>query len=137
MYKRQVPNRADRERDLPPLLGVPCPVKDLNPVAGMPYVAGSRALLGNVADVDDGVVHRLRDAGAIVVGKTTTPEFGFPCYTAVSYTHLDVYKRQARPTRCRSGRSWRSADPRGAPGWRPAWDRRTGRTHWWLSLIHI
>ncbi|MCB1253095.1 MAG: amidase, partial [Austwickia sp.] len=77
----EVPNRADRERVLPPLLGVPCPVKDLNPVAGMPYVAGSRALLGNVADVDDGVVHRLRDAGAIVVGKTTTPEFGFPCYT--------------------------------------------------------
>ncbi|QQS02471.1 MAG: amidase [Austwickia sp.] len=65
----------------PPLLGVPCPIKDLNAVAGMPYVAGSRAMLGNVADADDGVVRRLRDAGAIVVGKTATPEFGFPCYT--------------------------------------------------------
>lgn len=68
-------------RPLPPLLGVPCPIKDLNPVAAMPYRAGSAALAGVVADVDDGVVRRLRGAGAIVVGKTATPEFGFPCYT--------------------------------------------------------
>lgn len=66
---------------LPVLLGVPCPIKDLNQVTGMPYVAGSRAMLGTVGTADDGVVRRLREAGAVIVGKTATPEFGFPCYT--------------------------------------------------------
>ncbi|GAB79247.1 amidase [Austwickia chelonae] len=71
---------ADPAR-LPPLLGVPCPVKDLTPVAGMPCTFGSAAMTGFVPDSDDGVVRRLRRAGALVIGKTTTPEFGFPCYT--------------------------------------------------------
>lgn len=66
---------------LPPLLGVPCPIKDLAQVAGVPFEAGSRALRGNVAAVDDGVVTRLRAAGTIMLGKTTAPEFGFPAYT--------------------------------------------------------
>jgi amidase len=67
--------------DLPLLFGVPCPIKDLAQVAGLPFEAGSRALDGTIAPVDDGVVQRLRDAGTIMVGKTSTPEFGFPCYT--------------------------------------------------------
>jgi amidase len=67
--------------DVPPLLGVPCPIKDLNQVAGVPFGAGSRALQGFVSPVDDGVVTALRDAGTIMVGRTTTPEFGLPCYT--------------------------------------------------------
>ncbi len=65
----------------PPLFGVPCPIKDLTAVAGLPLEAGSRALAGNVSQVDDGSVTKLRAAGTIVLGKTTTPEFGFPCYT--------------------------------------------------------
>ncbi len=64
-----------------PLLGVPCPIKDLNPVAGVGFEAGSTAMRGNVADVDDGIVEWLRDAGTVMLGKTATPEFGFPCYT--------------------------------------------------------
>jgi amidase len=66
---------------LPPLLGVPCPIKDLTRVAGVPCSMGSAAFVGQVADVDDGVVTLLRRAGTIMVGKTTTPEFGLPCYT--------------------------------------------------------
>jgi len=66
---------------LPPLLGVPCPIKDLTRVAGVPNSMGSAAFAGQVADVDDGVVTLLRRAGTIMVGKTTTPEFGLPCYT--------------------------------------------------------
>jgi amidase len=66
---------------LPPLLGVPCPIKDLTRVAGLPCSMGSAALAGEVADVDDGVVTLLRRAGTIMVGKTATPEFGLPCYT--------------------------------------------------------
>ena len=64
-----------------PLLGVPCPIKDLNPVAGVGYEAGSTALRGNLAEVDDGLVTWLRAAGTTMLGKTATPEFGFPCYT--------------------------------------------------------
>ncbi len=64
-----------------PLVGVPCPIKDLNPVAGLPWESGSAALRGVVADVDDGIVEWLRDAGTVMLGKTTAPEFGFPCYT--------------------------------------------------------
>lgn len=66
---------------LPPLLGVPCPIKDLNAVAGVPMSAGSRALDGYVPEHDDGIVTLLERAGTIMLGKTTTPELGLPCYT--------------------------------------------------------
>ncbi|MFZ1409822.1 MAG: amidase, partial [Micropruina sp.] len=66
---------------LPPLAGVPCPIKDLNPVAGVGWEAGSAALAGNLAEVDDGIVGWFREAGTTLLGKTSTPEFGFPCYT--------------------------------------------------------
>ena len=64
-----------------PLLGVPCPIKDLNPVAGVGWEAGTVALRGNVADVDDDIVTWFRAAGTVSTGKTATPEFGLPCYT--------------------------------------------------------
>ena len=64
-----------------PFLGVPVPVKDLAMVAGQPFEAGSAAMRGFVAPVDDGVVTLLAEAGTVMVGKTTTPEFGLPCYT--------------------------------------------------------
>jgi amidase len=65
----------------PPLLGVPCPVKDLTRVAGVPCSLGSAAFAGFVPDVDDGVVTLLREAGTVLLGTTTTPELGLPCYT--------------------------------------------------------
>ena len=61
--------------------GVPCPIKDLTPVAGVGIEAGSAALKGSVADVDDDIVGWLAEAGTISTGKTATPEFGLPCYT--------------------------------------------------------
>ncbi len=64
-----------------PLLGVPCPIKDLNPVAGVGWEAGTIAMRGNVADLDDDVVDWFRRAGTVSLGKTATPEFGLPCYT--------------------------------------------------------
>jgi amidase len=67
--------------DLPPLTGVPIPIKDLNMVAGVRQTLGSLAYENNVPDTDDYVVTRLRDAGAVITGKTSTPEFGLPCYT--------------------------------------------------------
>ncbi|MFJ6790402.1 amidase [Streptomyces angustmyceticus] len=73
---------ARREgRALPPLHGVPVPVKDLNQVAGVRCTMGSRALAEHVPTVDDHVVQKLRAGGTILLGKTNTPEFGLPCYT--------------------------------------------------------
>ncbi len=63
------------------LLGVPCPIKDLNPVAGIGWEAGSMAMQGNIAQVDDDIVGWLSGAGTVMLGKTATPEFGLPCYT--------------------------------------------------------
>jgi amidase len=67
--------------DLPPLTGVPIPIKDLNMVAGVRQTFGSLAYDSNVPDTDDYVVTRLKDAGVVITGKTSTPEFGLPCYT--------------------------------------------------------
>ncbi len=67
--------------DLPPLLGVPTAIKDLNMVAGIPAKLGSAAFADFVPDYDDTVVTLLRRAGTISLGKTSTPEIGLPCYT--------------------------------------------------------
>src|ERR1700722_2540116 len=67
--------------ELPPLTGVPIPIKDLNMVAGVRLTYGSAILADNVADTDDYVVEHLRSAGIVITGKTATPEFGLPCYT--------------------------------------------------------
>jgi amidase len=67
--------------DLAPLTGVPIPIKDLNMVAGVRQTFGSLAYESNVPDGDDYVVTRLKDAGVVITGKTSTPEFGLPCYT--------------------------------------------------------
>ncbi len=61
---------------LGPLHGVPVTIKDLIDVAGVRTTHGSAIFADNVAAADDVLVTRLRAAGAIVVGKTTTPEFG-------------------------------------------------------------
>ena len=66
---------------LPPLTGVPIPIKDLNMVAGVRQTLGSAAFINNVPDADDYVVVAIRKAGAVLTGKTATPEFGLPCYT--------------------------------------------------------
>ena len=66
-------------RDAPdgPLGGVPYPVKDLvHAVRGMPFRSGSAALRDHVPDHDATLVARYRDAGLVLFGKTTTPEFG-------------------------------------------------------------
>ena len=67
--------------ELPPLTGVPIPIKDLNMVAGVRLTYGSAILADNVADTDDYMVEHLRSAGIVITGKTATPEFGLPCYT--------------------------------------------------------
>ena len=64
-----------------PLHGVPTAVKDLNSTAGVPTRFGSAAFADHVPDVSDAVVLALEAAGMPMVGKTSTPELGSPCYT--------------------------------------------------------
>ena len=56
--------------------GMPHAVKDLLPVAGLPYTSGSPLFATRIADEDSALVAKLRAAGAIFIGKTNTPEFG-------------------------------------------------------------
>ena len=73
--------RATDLAALPPLTGVPIPIKDLNMVAGVRQTLGSLVYEDNVPDESDHVSAALRAAGAVMPGKTATPEFGLPCYT--------------------------------------------------------
>jgi amidase len=61
---------------LPPLHGVPVSIKDLTPTKGIRTTWGSKIYEHHVPEADALVVQRLKAAGAIVVGKTNTPEFG-------------------------------------------------------------
>lgn len=70
-----------RGRDLGPLHGIPVGVKDLVDVAGLPTEAGSPLRAGRVADADAEAVRRLREAGAIFVGKTRTDQFAYGAST--------------------------------------------------------
>jgi aspartyl-tRNA(Asn)/glutamyl-tRNA(Gln) amidotransferase subunit A len=70
-----------RGDDAGPLAGVPFGVKDLEDVAGLPTTYGSVPFKDNVARRDSIQVGRLRAAGAICVGKTNTPEFGYTAFT--------------------------------------------------------
>src|SRR6476659_2414189 len=72
---------AEEMAALPPVTGVPIPIKDLNMGAGVRQTLGSKAFESNVPDTDDYVVVNIKQAGAVITGKTATPEFGLPCYT--------------------------------------------------------
>ncbi|MFC6719279.1 amidase [Natrialbaceae archaeon GCM10025810] len=77
---REMAEEAERAIDegepLGPLHGVPVAIKDLDDVAGVRTTSGSLLFEDRVADSDSPFVARLKAAGAIVVGKTNTPEFG-------------------------------------------------------------
>lgn len=71
---------ADGE-EVGPLAGLPLGVKDLENAAGFVTTKGSRLYRDNRVDFEDAHVARLKGAGAIVVGKTNTPEFGHIPFT--------------------------------------------------------
>src|SRR3954454_12156256 len=66
---------AKLRSDTHPLLGVPVALKDLVSVEGGQATAGSRILEGYVAPFDAHITERLRDAGAVILGKTNMDEF--------------------------------------------------------------
>ena len=63
------------------LHGIPMAIKDLADAAGLPTSMGSPLFAGQVASRDDLMVSRLRAAGALIIGKTNTPEFGLGSHT--------------------------------------------------------
>ena len=69
--------RWSQGQPLSPLDGVPASIKDLILTQGWPTLRGSRTVARDQAwDVDAPVTARLREAGVVLLGKTTTPEFG-------------------------------------------------------------
>jgi aspartyl-tRNA(Asn)/glutamyl-tRNA(Gln) amidotransferase subunit A len=70
------PSRA-AGREVGPLGVVPTGVKDLICTKGIRTASGSYAYADLVPDEDDVVVERIKAAGAIVIGKTQVPEFGY------------------------------------------------------------
>ena len=85
-----------------PLHGIPIAVKDLLAVKGMPNTASSPVLAGQVAREDAGSIRLLKEAGAIIVGKTQTHEFALGVTTPQSRNPWD-------PTRDPGGSSGGSA----------------------------
>jgi amidase len=78
---REEARASDMRRDaglpLRPLEGLPFAVKDLTDTAGVRTTYGSLPFRDHVPERDELCIARLRNAGAILVGKTNTPEFGF------------------------------------------------------------
>ena len=69
--------RWHRGKPMGPLDGVPTSIKDLVLTKGWPTLRGSHTVDPNQAwDIDAPATARLREAGAVLIGKTTTPEFG-------------------------------------------------------------
>ena len=65
-----------RGDQLGPLHGLPMAVKDLSLTAGIRTTMGSRIFADHVPGEDSLMVERLKAAGALIIGKTNTPEFG-------------------------------------------------------------
>ena len=64
-----------------PLEGVPVAIKEFTPIKGKPTTRGSAALKDAISTEQPVLVQRLEDAGAIIVARTTTPEFAHSSFT--------------------------------------------------------
>lgn len=78
---RAADKKVARTRSLPPLFGVPVSIKDLIFTKGLRTTFGSKMHEDFVPEQDEVVVERLKAAGAILLGKTCTCEFGYKAVT--------------------------------------------------------
>jgi amidase len=74
-HAREADEQRARKRNTGPLHGLPVLIKDTFQTAGVRTTSGSRTLANHVPGQDAVVVARLKQAGAILIGKTNTPEF--------------------------------------------------------------
>ncbi|MGD1922515.1 MAG: amidase [Pleurocapsa sp.] len=85
-------SETENTQDLPTFFGVPIGIKDLKSVANMPISYGVAALKGRIAEYDEGVVSKIKQAGFILLGKTATAQLGsFP------YTEPEGFKPTRNP----------------------------------------
>ena len=73
---RAADDAVRRGEDLGPLHGIPVSIKDLELTRGVVTTMGSALFRDRTPDTDSIVVERVRAAGAVILGKTNTPEFG-------------------------------------------------------------
>ncbi len=78
---KEAERKAVSDEPLGLLHGIPLTVKDIVNTKGVRTTFGAVPYKDNVPDHDAVAVARLREAGAILIGKTTTPEFGSKCFT--------------------------------------------------------
>jgi aspartyl-tRNA(Asn)/glutamyl-tRNA(Gln) amidotransferase subunit A len=78
---RQAEKALTTAAALGPLHGIPVSIKDLVPTKGLRTTMGSLVYRDFVPDSEGTMVRRLKQAGAIIVGKTNTPEFGLAAVT--------------------------------------------------------
>jgi len=88
----QLDRRIKKGEDPGPLCGLTVGIKDVTPVAGLRTTFGSPIYADYVPKEDALVVRRLREAGAIILGKTNCPEFA-----AGANTFNDVFGRTRNP----------------------------------------
>ena len=120
--------RAYAAGDAPPLAGVPTSIKDLTPTRGIRTARGSLIDAGWIPEDDAPVVERLYAAGAVMLGKTNTPELGWkgdsgnrvfgpsfnPWNLAKDTRRIEWRRGGGRRRRSRSSRAgerWRRLDP--------------------------
>ena len=90
-----------------PLHGIPIALKDLVDVAGVKTTAGSALLADNIAHQDAEVTRRLREAGAVFLGKTNLHEFAYGGSGVIS--HYGPVRNPANPGHITGGSSSGSA----------------------------
>jgi len=81
--------------DLGPLMGLPVAVKDIVAVTGMPTRCGSLLEVGDIVGAEGGFVRRLREAGAVILGKTRTTEFALGAFNLDRPTPLNPWSAAA------------------------------------------
>jgi len=84
--------RTAKDETLLPLHGLPIAFKDLQPAVGFPYTRGSLIYKDAMPTEDSVLVERLRQAGAVPIGKTNVPEFGMG-----SHSYNKVYGTTLNP----------------------------------------
>lgn len=77
LAQAQAADLALAQGDERPLLGIPVSLKDLTVTRGLRTTFGSSLFADHIPDQDDLVAERLRASGAVLIGKTNTPEFGY------------------------------------------------------------
>jgi len=100
---REICDIRDRLYLRPPLNGLPISVKDCICVKGVQSCAGSKILEGYIPPFDATCVHRVKDQGATILGKTNQDEFGFGTFSTNS--GYGIPKNPLDPLRSAGGSS--------------------------------